>query len=105
MNSRRLMAIPPKWTARLARSPYSMTLVAAGASGFLTLIQSGERPERYGRSRRFATMPSSRICSGVPEDCMPSVAARWPRGVLLRGRLCQLGDAFRIHLVPLSLID
>jgi hypothetical protein len=24
----------------------SITLVAAGASGFLTLIQSGERPER-----------------------------------------------------------
>ena len=26
----------PNWIARLARSPYSMTLVAAGASGFLT---------------------------------------------------------------------
>ena len=39
----------PNWIARLARSPYSMTLVAAGASGFLTLILCGERPDRYGR--------------------------------------------------------
>ena len=31
----------------------SITLVAAGASGFLTLIQCGERPDRYGRSPRM----------------------------------------------------
>lgn len=31
----------------------------ARALGFFTLIQSRERPERYGASRRFETMPSS----------------------------------------------
>jgi len=36
-----------------------MILVAAGASGFFTLIQSGDRPDLYGLSRRFATVPSS----------------------------------------------
>jgi hypothetical protein len=55
INSRRRIH-PSQGTTRLA---YSITLVAAGASGFLTLIQSGERPDRYGLSRRFATMPSS----------------------------------------------
>src|SRR6476660_1544224 len=39
-----------------------MTLVSAGAFGFLTLIQCGERPDRYGLSRRLATMPSSPSC-------------------------------------------
>jgi hypothetical protein len=36
-----------------------MIRVAAGASGFFTFTQSAHRPERYGRSRRFATMPSA----------------------------------------------
>ena len=35
----------------------SITPVAAGASGFRTLIQSGHRPDRYGLSRRLATIP------------------------------------------------
>ena len=30
--------------------------------GFLILIQSGDRPDRYGRSRRFATMLFTLIC-------------------------------------------
>jgi hypothetical protein len=33
-----------------------MIRLAAGASGFFTLIQSGDRPDRYGRSLRMATM-------------------------------------------------
>ena len=33
-----------------------------GCVRFLTFSQSGERPARYGRSRRFDTKPSSRIC-------------------------------------------
>src|SRR6516225_2541491 len=32
--------------------------VAAGTSGYLTLVQSGDRPQRYGLSRRLATMPA-----------------------------------------------
>ena len=39
----------------------SISLPAAGAFGFLTLIQSGDRPERYGRSRRLATMPATSL--------------------------------------------
>jgi hypothetical protein len=42
-----------------------MTLVAAGASGFLTLIQSGDLPERYGRSRRLGTMPGAELSNPV----------------------------------------
>jgi len=38
-------------------SHHSITLLAAGAAGFLTLIQSLVRPDRYGLSRRLATMP------------------------------------------------
>ena len=30
----------------------SISLIAAGASGFLTFTQSGDRPDRYGLSRR-----------------------------------------------------
>jgi hypothetical protein len=40
----------------------------AGLSGFLVLIQSPERPDRYGLSSRFDTMPSSpirRACSNT----------------------------------------
>ena len=54
MNSRRLMAI-----------------VAAGASGFLTLIQSGDRPDRYGRPPRM--LPS---VIGGPCGCFGLVALR-----------------------------
>ena len=36
-----------------------MILVAAGASGVLTLIQCAERPGGYGESRFFETSPSS----------------------------------------------
>ncbi len=36
-----------------------MMRVAAGALGFRTLIQSAHRLDRYGRSRRLATMPSA----------------------------------------------
>jgi hypothetical protein len=53
MNSRRLISHPSrKDRTRIAllhsRFHPSINRVAAGASGFLTLIQSGERPERYG---------------------------------------------------------
>jgi hypothetical protein len=37
----------------------ALRLVTAGAFGFFSLVQSGDRPDRYGRSRRLATMPSS----------------------------------------------
>ena len=36
----------------------SASRLTAGASGFLLLIQSGERPERYRESFRFDTMPA-----------------------------------------------
>ncbi len=58
-----------------------MIRIAAGASGFLTLIQSGDRPERYGRSRRLATMSSS-----------PSLRA-WRNTVLAVGAVQVLGQA------------
>ena len=45
MNSRRLI-YPSRKGALDDNAAYSMTRVAAGASGFLTLIQSGDRPER-----------------------------------------------------------
>jgi hypothetical protein len=45
MNARRFMAIPPERTREDSTFAYSITLVAAGAAGFLTLIQSGERPD------------------------------------------------------------
>ena len=35
-----------------------MTRDIAGCFRFFTLIQSGDRPARYGRSRRFETKPS-----------------------------------------------
>ena len=37
---------PVPFGRQLSRAHHSMILVAAGASGFLTLIQSGERPDR-----------------------------------------------------------
>jgi len=37
----------------------SITRLAASPIGFLTLTQSAHRPDRYGRLRRFATMPSA----------------------------------------------
>jgi hypothetical protein len=49
----------------LSRAHHSMILVAAGAFGFLTLIQSGDRPERYGIARRFATMPFQQRMSNL----------------------------------------
>jgi hypothetical protein len=51
---------------------HSITLVAAGASGFLTLTQSGERPDRYGRSRRLATMPSRPMRHACRNTIVPS---------------------------------
>jgi hypothetical protein len=41
-----------RFPGRVSRLPWlrSITLVATGASGFLTLIQSGERPDRYGQA-------------------------------------------------------
>ena len=38
----------------------SSTRVTAGAAGFLTLIQSADRPDRYDEPSRFDTMPSRR---------------------------------------------
>src|SRR5262245_26497380 len=55
------------------RSP-SMMRVAAGASGFFTLTQSGDRPERYGASRRFDTMPSrpsAQACRNIGAAAFP----------------------------------
>src|SRR5262249_1953791 len=37
----------------------SASRFTSGASAFFILSQSGERPERYGESLRFETMPSS----------------------------------------------
>ena len=45
-------------------------------SGFLTLIQSGERPDRYGRSRRLATMPSRPMAQACRNTVVPSVPSR-----------------------------
>jgi hypothetical protein len=39
------MAVPPERKRYASTFAYSMTLVAAGALGFLTLTQSGERPD------------------------------------------------------------
>jgi hypothetical protein len=50
------------------RAHPSITLVAAGTLGFLILIQSFERPERYARSRRLATVRSSAHGAGVLEQ-------------------------------------
>jgi hypothetical protein len=36
----------------------SASFLTAGDFGFFSLIQSGERPERYGESSRFEMMPS-----------------------------------------------
>src|SRR5262245_46471207 len=45
---------------------HSMMRVAAGASGFFTVIQSAQRPERYGASRRLLTIPSSTASRCAP---------------------------------------
>ncbi len=62
--------------------------------GFFTFTQCGDRPERYGRSRRFDTKPSSPILqaarnrSGPISPCyngamkMPSVRQAKSRGLL-----------------------
>jgi hypothetical protein len=49
-------------------------LRAAGLAGFLTLIQHCDRPERYGKSRRFETMPSSPIKQACLKMMAPSPA-------------------------------
>jgi hypothetical protein len=58
----------------------------AGLSGFFTLIQSGHRPDRYGRSRRFATMPS-----GEKENRARAAVHRGPSGTL-RDRVGRQGS-------------
>ena len=51
----------------------SISLVTAGASGFLTLIQSGDRPDRYVDGEWTA----------VPLDvCAPQRAHDWDAGVI-----------------------
>jgi hypothetical protein len=40
------------------RQSSSASRFTAGAAGFLTLIQSFDRPNRYGEPIRFDTMPS-----------------------------------------------
>jgi hypothetical protein len=40
------------------RHSSSASRFTAGEAGFLTLIQSADRPNRYGEPRRFDTMPS-----------------------------------------------
>jgi 5-methyltetrahydropteroyltriglutamate--homocysteine methyltransferase len=72
------VATPPPPSA-LAGYP-SITLVAAGACGFLILIQSGELPDLKGRSTRLATMRSSPMIPGIAAnldqiDPEPSVEA------------------------------
>ena len=46
------------FTDSRAQANASITRSIAGCFRFLTLIQSGDRPARYGRSRRFDTRPS-----------------------------------------------
>jgi hypothetical protein len=41
--------------------------LTAGEAGFLTLIQSNVRPERYGEPLRLETMPSTPHHAGVPK--------------------------------------
>ena len=55
---------------------HSMIRIAAGASGFFTLIQSGDLPDRYGRSRRLATMPSSPSAQACLNTISPSAPSR-----------------------------
>jgi hypothetical protein len=46
----------------------SRARIVAGLSGFLTLIQSAERPDLYGAPSRFETMPSRRSNFGATSD-------------------------------------
>jgi len=43
----------------------SASRFTAGAFGFLTFTQFGERPERYGEPNRFDTVPSQPKLAGV----------------------------------------
>jgi hypothetical protein len=71
-------------SGRLASNPRtrlqssSASRCTAGAAGFLLLIQSRERPERYGEPRRFETMPSR-----------PSLQA-WRNTMSLGSSICSL---------------
>src|SRR5262249_20673711 len=50
----------------------SASRVTAGAFGLFILCQSGERPERYGESFLFDTMPSSPILHAWAKTVGPS---------------------------------
>src|SRR5262249_20395269 len=67
MNSRRRIH-PSRTGSRLA---YSTRRVAAGASGFLTLIQSGERPERYGLYAPLGDIRMSSRYAGLADRNAP----------------------------------
>src|SRR6516162_3271497 len=65
----------------------SASRFTAGAFGFLTLTQCGERPELYGESSRFDTMPSQpsvqaclKIIAPSPLKCrLKATQSRTPR--------------------------
>jgi hypothetical protein len=62
---------------------HSIVRVAAGAPGFRTFTQSAHRPDRYGRSRRFATMPSSPMAQTCLNTVAPSLPFELQRGRVL----------------------
>src|SRR6476646_1641105 len=52
-----------KRRSTIAPAPQRIVITrGAGASGFLTFIRSGDRPDRYRRSRRLATSRDSASC-------------------------------------------
>jgi hypothetical protein len=53
---------------RLNRAKWSRARIIAGLSGFLTLIQSRDGPDRYGALSRLDTILSRPILAGVQED-------------------------------------
>ena len=64
----------------------SISLVTAGASGFLTLIQSGDRPDRY-VDGEWTAVPLDTIRKVVAPDqgahvCAPQRAHDWDAGVI-----------------------
>jgi hypothetical protein len=56
----------------------NIALSIAGCVGFLTLIHSRQRPERYRLSRRLATMPSSPMTHACRNTTAPSTLTQEP---------------------------
>ena len=67
---------PVPWPLRV-RLAHPGGVAAAGASGFLDLIHSRERPERYVEPLRLLTIPSSPILQAWRNTISPSWCSRW----------------------------